>query len=205
MLYTCSAQCIPLMQVLLDMLLSWKRNGTQHNPNTVSPKQRRCTQSKKFRVLKCSIAAHLIRLFIPSYACTLHKIWSSQGKGMKATQWAFFILIFVRGPEESNFCRFLWNSDRGDPWVSPSKGRARATLPGSSQVSIHLGPHTPQHVPTVRCTPWGKKQGLWRTQDLQKGLPRSQNSWVYLLIWAKRALLPNKCSPLVVASQLWIT
>lgn len=53
-LYTYSAQCVQLMQALLDMILSWKRNRRQHNANIVSPKQRRYAQSKK---PECSNAA----------------------------------------------------------------------------------------------------------------------------------------------------
>lgn len=184
------------MQVLLDMLLSWKRNGRQHNcTHRISKSEEICTV-KKARVLKCSAAAHLIGLFIPSYTCTLEKIWGSQRKGMKATQQAFFILIFMRGGQRNQLLQVSVKFWQGTPLgISPSKGRARATIPDSSQVSTHLAPHTPQHMPTVRCKPWEKKQGLWRTWDLQKALPCSQNSCFYLWIWAKRPLLPNQVQP----------
>lgn len=80
----------------------------------------------KARVLKCRAAAHLMGFFIPSYACTLHKIWSRQGKLTITIPQASFIPIFMRpiqrNQTSTSFCEILEGRPLG---ITPGKERAK--------------------------------------------------------------------------------
>lgn len=109
---------------------------------------------------------------------------------MKACQQAFFILIFMKeGADESNFYQFLWNSDKGDPWVSlPAQedDRPPQQAPG-------------QHAPRSTCAPAHAHRGESRVgvghRTCRKLSLVPQNSCFYLFLWAKRPSLPNQVQP----------
>lgn len=132
------------------------------------------------------------------FPVTLEKTWSSQRIGMKTTQQAFFILIFMTGGRGVTPLQVSVKFREGRPLgVTGSKGKTRARVLGRGQVSTHLTPHASQHVPTVRCKPWEKAGFVWDTGSA-KSSPLLSKQLLLFIVFSKEAFCCLiKCSPLV--------
>lgn len=151
-------------------------------------------------MLKCSAAAHLIELFIPSYTCTLEKIRGSQGKGMKATQQAFFILIFMRGGQRNqtftSFCEILTGE-------TPLPAREEQGLPYQTAAkSAYTSLHTHLSTCLLSGTSHGKKSRVCGGHGTCRKLSPVPKTVGFIYEFEQRGLYCLiKCSLLVVASQ----
>lgn len=193
-IHTHSTQCVQLTQVLLDMLLSWKKNGRQHKANITSPKQSRYAV-KKARVLKCSVVAHLVVLLIPSY--TREDVEQSKDRN-EDNSTGIFHPDFYDGGRGVTPLQVSVKFREGRPLgVTGSKGKTRATVLGRGQVSTHLTPHASQHVPTVRCKPWEKAGFVWDTGSAESSPLLSKQLLLFIVLSKEAFCCLIKCSPLV--------
>lgn len=191
-IHTHSTQCVQLTQVLLDMLLSWKKNGRQHKANITSPKQSRYAV-KKDRVLKCSVVAHLVVLLIPSY--TREDLEQSKDRNEDNSTGIFHPDFYDRGQRSHTFTSFC-EIPRGE-----TLGCHRQQRKNKSQgFRQRPGEHT-SHSPCIPACPYCQVQTMGKSRvcvghRLCRKLSPALKTVAFIYCFEKGGLLlPNQVQP----------